>query len=105
MKKFEVNVNDVTYVLEYNRASFVALEEDGFNVLGMDFKDRPYTAVYKCLVEGLKINHGNLSKSEREAIVEAIFNDYDLGDLLEVIVEIIQSFFIQGENKKKIVRR
>lgn len=105
MKKFEVNVNGNTYLLEYNRASFVALEEAGFNVLGADLRDKPYSAIYKCLKEGLKINHGNLSNEEKEAIVDAILNDYELGDLIEVTVEIIQSFFIQGENKKKVVRR
>jgi hypothetical protein len=105
MKKFEVNVNGVTYVFEYNRASFVELEENGTSVFGIDFKEKPLGSVYKCLIQGLKINHSSLKEEEKTAVVEAVLDEYELGDLLEVIGEITQSFFIQGENKKKVVRR
>lgn len=103
-----VNGKEETYTLEYNRAAVKNMEARGFSI--REYDDKLATQMDLLLQGALEMHHKGLNNTVREAVMSAIYDEYDVMDLytnlMNMAVEaipVLRDSSSGAEGKKKLV--
>lgn len=98
----EVEMNDETIKLEYNRDAIVKMEEMGFNI--QEITSKPYSCYEKMLLGALVKNHSDKKMKEAVKIAEFMAEEYGLNEIMTSLSELYkEALHMEGKSGKKLV--
>lgn len=93
------NYEDKPYVLEYDRASVIALEKKGFNIIKAE--ESPITTLYLLWEGAFEKHHSNVSIQKRDEILKVLEKKSNLLETLVLMYsEPIQMLADTDDSKK-----
>ncbi len=99
-KKVIVDVEGVSYTLEFNRMAIRTLERAGFNPLNAEIA--PVDTLYQLFWGATRMHHGTLTAEKSDSVLDALLDDgYELGDILESLSELYSEVFTSEPSSKK----
>lgn len=108
-KQIVINIDGKDYNLEYNRQSIIRMESNGFNIAKID--DSPVTSIDMLLTGAFYKNYSHLSDEAIEKIKDNFYEEYEVKDLVETLLEMFTDAIPQfgnevseGKKKFKVVR-
>lgn len=103
-KKLPITVNGADYVLQYNRWAIKQIEAKGFSV--DKISDKLVTSIELMFQGALIMNHPRVKASEANKLFDAMSDDYDTSELIELLVDLYTDALPvlsgEGEGKKKL---
>lgn len=88
-KKIEFEIQEKSYILEYNRDSIKKMEALGFRTTS-DFLSQPVTAIEMLFYGALLKNQPSITQSSASKIYESFIDEYDSESLAESLIEMMK---------------
>ena len=102
-KKIDIVVADETYTLEFTRAAYASMEQAGFRLDNVD--GMPLTSAYMLFWGSLRKNHPHVSLDKSNEIFDTLIEDgYEMSDILNGLVELMNEVFTSSNKTKKKVK-
>lgn len=101
MRTITFEYDDTVYTLQFDRRSFVNLENQGFKM--ENITEQPIKSTTMLFQFGLMKNHPTLQMNKIDKILDHFLNTFAVDEFLAFCVEEYQSFFIttQQDSEKK----
>jgi hypothetical protein len=87
-KEIQVELNDKTYILAYDREAIKKMEAKGFEIANIETK---LVTSYDIIIEGAFYKHyPHINQVERAALKEQIYEDYDVQELVKTLIDMMK---------------